>query len=128
MLIEFELNNLPLTNILPVLSFFTENGQMVFHAIPHKKDFEIFKNCRISITIPKNFFNNLIYSVRLRLHTLNNHFGWNKENIIYENNCEFLFSVIDDISNNSNRFGKTDSINGEIRPIFKWNSIESQQK
>lgn len=128
MLIEFEMNDLPHGEILPVLSFFTENGHMVFHAIPQFPDFKIFNNCKVSLIIPANFFNNIIYSVRLRLHTLNKKFGWNKDNIIYENNCAFIFSVIDDISGNGNRYGKTDSINGQLRPIFKWNSIENQQK
>ena len=35
----FELQNLPNNEILPVLSFFTENGQMVFHAIPPNYNF-----------------------------------------------------------------------------------------
>jgi len=128
LLIEFNMNDLPHNDILPVLSFFTENGHMVFHAIPQYHDFEIFNNCKLSLNIPANFFNNIIYSVRLRLHTINRKIGWNKDNIIYENNCLFMFSVIEDIKNNKNRFGKNDSINGQLRPIFKWNSIENQQK
>lgn len=128
LLIEFEINDLPHNEILPVLSFFTENGHMVFHAIPQSLDFKISNNCKVSLIIPANFFNNIIYSVRLRLHILNKKYGWNKDNIIYENNCAFIFSVIDDIKENKNRFGKTDSINGQLRPTFKWNTIDYQQK
>ena len=124
----FELQNLPNNEILPVLSFFTENGQMVFHAIPPNYNFKIYKNCHVSLSLPGNFFNNLIYSVRLRIHVKNEKIGWNKDNILYENNCAYLFTIVDDVNKNKNRHGKIDSINGQLRPVLQWNSIESQQK